>query len=60
MLDHAVNNSIMVAFHQVFSIDGAFMSAITELPDISMQKSTNFYQKGQRILSFGDKMTSKL
>ena len=42
----------------MFSIDGAFVSATTELPGISMENSPKVYQKGHNSELFGEMKTS--
>ena len=42
----------------IFSIDGAFMSATSELPDIPMQNSINVYQRSNISEIFNEKSTS--
>ena len=42
----------------MFSIDGAFLAAILELPDVSISNGTKNDQKGQRSNYFITKMTS--
>ena len=42
----------------LLSIDGAFYSAITELPDICRKNNTRFYPKGHKSDFFTEKMPS--
>ena len=42
----------------VFSIDGALINEISELPDIAKQSRIKFYQKGHNNEFFSEKMTS--
>ena len=45
-------------FVAVFSVDGAFVSATSEVPDIGAQNSTNDDDKGHKSKIFGQKITS--
>ena len=56
-------DAICLAFGKVdavfFSINGAFVSTISELPDISNQNTQKSYQKGHIIELIAEKMTSR-
>ena len=49
---------ILLPFSAVFAKDGAYVSAILELPDISAENSTEFVKKFTKKIIFSVKTTS--
>ena len=49
---NAIAKSLMTVSRAMFSVDGAFISATSELPDISSQNSTKAYQKVTKAILY--------